>query len=187
MTRLTTVLLLALTLAAPVRAHASSARVLPFDDMVGLADEIVVGEVEKSEARWQGKLIFTTVTVRVDESLKGQPGARIEITQPGGTAVHPVLKAPVRMDVAGESTLQAGERVVLFVERRRPTLRLIVGGAQGRFTIREDAAAPGPAVPVGPKKLMLQREGAQATLASEAMTLDELRNRIRAVVEEQKR
>jgi hypothetical protein len=171
--------------AAP--AFAESARVLGLDEMVGAADEIVVGQVERSETRWQGKLIVTVSTVRVDETLKGQPGSRIEVTELGGTAVHPVIGAPVTMTVSGQANLLEGENVLLFVEQKRPSLRQVVGAEQGKFVIRDNAASGAPGVPVGPKRLRVERRGESSTLAAEPMTLDTMRSRIRALVEGGKR
>ena len=162
---------------------AASERELSLDEMTAVADEIVVGEVERTEAQWHGKSIVTVSTVRVEESLKGAPGVMIEITEPGGTAVHPRLGVPVTMDVSGQGRLGVGERVVLFVQRRA-ALRQVVGAQQGKFVVREEPVTGEPAVAVGPKRLMVERDGGRTRVGSRAMTLAEMRARVHAVLGE---
>jgi len=41
------------------------------NQLIDLSEEIVVGEVVDSSARWQGKLVVTDTVVRVDEAMKG--------------------------------------------------------------------------------------------------------------------
>ncbi len=90
---------------------------LSVEQLVDYADEVVIGEITENTSAWQGKKIFTTSTVRVDEALKGEPEAEVEVVQLGGTAVHPVLGTPMRMDVSGYASFRVGERVVLFLQR----------------------------------------------------------------------
>ena len=98
-------------------AHAEVQDDLTLDQLVDYADEVVIGEVTQNRSAWQGKKIFTTSTIRVDEALKGDPEAVVEVVQLGGTAVHPVLGKPMRMDVSGFASFRIGERVLLFLQR----------------------------------------------------------------------
>jgi hypothetical protein len=178
-------LLVAVVLAlAPALVRAASERELTFEALVGAADEIVVGEVERTSARFEGRLIVTDAVVRVDETLKGGGGAsrKITITQLGGTAVHPRIGAPVTMDVSGQARLAPHETVVLFVEQPRPGRRQLVGGAQGKLLVHQDPASGQATVPVGPKRLRVARDAGGATVAAEPTSLDALRARIRAIV-----
>jgi hypothetical protein len=176
-------LLTAALLTAPGRTDAASQRALGLDELITAAVEIVVGEVVESETRFEGRLVITRSTVRVEESLKGAPGARVEVTQLGGTAVHPIIGAPVTMDVSSYTAFRPGEKVVLFVEPRRPTGRQLVGAAQGKLLIREEVASGTRDVPVGPKRLRVVREPGRDLVAPEVMTLDDLRARIRERLE----
>jgi hypothetical protein len=98
-------------------AHAEVQDDLSVDQLVDYADEVVIGEVTANTSAWQGKKILTTSTVRVDEALKGAPEAEVEVVQFGGTAVHPVLGKPMRMDVSGFASFRVGEHVLLFLQR----------------------------------------------------------------------
>jgi hypothetical protein len=172
------VLAAAIVLAARRAGAASQALGLP--ELVGLSQEIVVGHVLHARARWEGRLVVTSTVVRVDEALKGTPASKIKITQLGGTAVHPRLHAPVTMTASTYTELTPGEHVVLFLEEQRPGRRGIVGAQQGKFVVHDDADGRG-TVPVGPKTLRVTREGAHVALGAEAMTLDAMRDRIRAL------
>jgi hypothetical protein len=176
MRRLRAWLLFGLALATP--AWPASQLALGLDELIDAADEIVVGTVVGNAARWQGKLVVTVSTVEVEESLKGKSGRRIEITQLGGTAVHPVLGVPVTMSVSSFTALDPGERVVLFVDRRHPAVRQLVGAQQGKLVVRADPAGT-PRVAVGPKGLAGRARGDRLTITAEALSLDELRRRIR--------
>jgi hypothetical protein len=179
MRRLVPLLLLALAL--PARAEVSGPA-LTLDDLVDRADEIVVAEVVAAEGRWEGRLVVTDTTVRVQESLKGDAPEAIRLTQPGGTAVHPRLGVRVTTVASGVATLRPGEALVLFV-RTRNGRRHLVGGAQGKLVLADEppaaTAAPAPrrSIAVGPKRLAPDGAG---NIAVRGMTLDELRARIRA-------
>lgn len=173
-------LLLLVVVALPARA--ASEREMSLEEMVGAADEVVVGEVLTTSARWEGRLIVTDAVVRVDEALKGVPTKTVTITELGGTAVHPVIGAPVTMDVSGESRLAPHERVVLFVEQRRPGRRDLVGGSQGKVVLRVDATTGATMLPVGPKRLRVERDQGRTAIGAESTTLDAFRERIRTIV-----
>jgi hypothetical protein len=169
---------LAVAALAGAPARAQSPRPLALEEMVDLADEIVVGHVVGSEAHWQGKLIVTVTAVDVEESLKGAPGGRVEVTQLGGTAVHPTLGVPITMTASSFAPLGTGEHVLLFVDRHRSGIRQLVGGPQGKLTVRDATPAAPPAVVVGPKALAVTRDHGGAALAPAPMTLDAIRRRI---------
>lgn len=169
--------------ASPPPAWPASARALGLEEMADVADDIVLGRVVNSRPRWEGKLIVTQSVVRVEEWLKGRRGRKIKVRQLGGTAVHPVLGAAVSMTASSSVVLRPGEEVLLFVETRRRGVRGLVGGPQGKFLVREDPGTRERRIPVGPKRLMVIREGEREMLASEAIPLDALKARIRARLE----
>lgn len=169
-------------------ARADSAAPLPLDALIDGAQEIVVGEVVSSEGRWDGTLVVTDVRVRVDESLKGSAPREVTLTQPGGTALHPRLRARVTTQASSATPFGVGEQVVLFVVGQQGTRRL-VGGAQGKLVVTPQQAPattgarsakkakPDATVTVGPKRLAPTEGGA---IGARDMTLDELRARVDA-------
>ncbi|MCK6556340.1 hypothetical protein L6Q96_17430 [Candidatus Binatia bacterium] len=176
---------LAVALAGALPVRAVSEREFSLDDMVSLADDIVVGRVLHSTPRWQGKLIVTVSQVAVGESLKGRPVDEVEVTQLGGTAVHPRLGVPVTMSVSEDAVLSPGEEVVLFVRQTRPGTRQLVGGAQGKLVIRPDPTSGVPTLPGAPHRLLVEREGEHRRIETAAPTLDAMRRRIDAAVARQ--
>jgi hypothetical protein len=178
--RLATVLVLLATLAGAVRAD--SGRALELDELIDLSAEVVVGEVVGSSSRWQERLVVTDTVVRVDESMKGSPPHEVTITQPGGTAVHPRLGASITTQASTFTTFDAGETVVLFIDRRGGT-RNLVGAQQGKLVVAPAGAAKGPtarALAIGPKKLLTQPGAPRGMIDTRGMTLDELRARVAA-------
>ena len=176
-------LLLALLLVvlASIPARAASEREMSLEEMVGAADEVVVGEVVTTSARWEGRLIVTDAVVRVDEALKGAPTKTLTITELGGTAVHPVLGAPVTMDVSGECAPRAARasrplRRAAPPRTPRPGRRLT---GQGRPACRRTRARP--RYPSGRSDSASNATGPGHDRA-ESTTLDALRERIRAIV-----
>lgn len=167
----------ALTWSPPV--YAETQHELDLAQMVGMADEIVVGRVEASEAKWQGPLIVTEATVAVEEPIKGEPEPEITVTQLGGTAVHPGIGAPVHMSASGFAALQAGEDVLLFLRRLPSGHRDLVGGGQGRFVLREHPESRKRMVPIGPKGLRVLLKADRRVLLSKELSLDEMVGRIR--------
>ncbi|MGH7895020.1 MAG: hypothetical protein ACREQL_10140, partial [Candidatus Binatia bacterium] len=149
-TRLATLLALLAILAGA--ASADSGRALDLDQLIDLSEEIVVGEVVGSTARWQGKLVVTDTVVRVDEAMKGRPPREVTVTQPGGTAVHPRLGAEVTTQASTFTAFTRGESVVLFVDQRAGVRRL-VGAQQGKLVVAPPAAqgAQPRGLAVGPK------------------------------------
>jgi hypothetical protein len=184
------VTLVVLLLTVHRTAGADSARPLGLDELIDGAEEIVVGEVIAADGRWEGKLVVTDTTVRVDESLKGGAPREITLTQPGGTAVHPRLGARVTTTASGMTALRPGEQVVLFVARQRGR-RQLVGGAQGKLVVRDEPGGEEPAgdaaakrripraLSGGPKRLRVEPGAGTPTIGTRNLTLDELRARVR--------
>ena len=108
--------------------HATTVQRLSFDELVSKASSIIVGKVDGSRTFWSGKLILTTYTLEVDETLKGQPSRTIELTTIGGTI------GTVMLHVSGMPTFEKGENAVVFVEKSG-AFSTIVGLGQGKFTV----------------------------------------------------
>jgi hypothetical protein len=87
------------------------------------------------------------------------------------------------MNVSEQVIFRPGEEVLLFVHKTTTGARQLVGGPQGKFVVREQPTTGAKEVPVGPKRLkVLQRDG-QQMVTSEVVTLDAMRDRIRAYLD----
>jgi len=96
------------------------------------ASDVVVGRVESQSARWtqDHSAIFTEVTVRVSQSVKGisKAGDAIVLRREGGEV------GGLGMLVTGAARFTVGEEVVLFLEKRGAAL-WTVGMAQGKLHV----------------------------------------------------
>ena len=104
-----------------------------FDALVARAGEVFLGQVTDRSSRFVvrgGKrLIVTDITYRVDEAVKGTPGAIKVLTVLGGAV------GEVRMDVAGMPAFLVGDRDIVFVRPGTPALTPIVALYHGRFRV----------------------------------------------------
>jgi hypothetical protein len=105
-------------------------------DLAREADEVVHGRVIGQTSYWDDHVIMTEVTVEVVECLKGErpAGERVVVRQPGGRV------GELAMLVPGMPTFLNDEVVVLFLEAGSVEgASLVMGLAQGRFTVAADA------------------------------------------------
>jgi hypothetical protein len=110
--------------------YATSVRRLGFDDLVTRAGSIIEGNVISSQTyrSGDGKLILTTYTVNVQETLKGRAQQTLTITTIGGRIGNTILH------VSGMPVFSPGEKAILFLEQSQ-SYTTIVGLNQGKFAI----------------------------------------------------
>ena len=126
--------LLVAVLASP--ALATTVAKLSLEQLVQRADLIVQGQVQSVYSQWdqQRRLVFTYVSIRVDEPLKGVQRQSVLIRQIGGTV------GTIEMSVAGAPQFKSGERALVFLKRQDATTFQVVGMNQGLYRIVEDSA-----------------------------------------------
>jgi hypothetical protein len=128
----------ALALSAATAAHADVSVRLSNAQLTARSEIIVVGRVVAAESRWVDRTLVTAVTVRIEESLKGGASGDMEVILPGGADANRRIK--VAMTFPGAPTMQAGERVFLFVSYDTDVAGYVISGfAQGKFSIFTDA------------------------------------------------
>lgn len=177
-------LVLALSvLGASTYAHATISEALSLEELVGLADHVVVatavGERARRDARGR---IVTDYTVRVEEVMKGdaRPGATLVMTRLGG------VLGDLGMRVEGEPSLEVGERYVLFLDRLSDgrTLRP-VGMSQGVMPVQDRGGEPTVLPGGGGLALVRRVQGGQLVPAPAAILhatpLTELRDRVERI------
>ena len=129
--RLIAVLVLLGTGAFP--AQASTQQKLSLAQLSAQADVILRGQVETITTRQASdrRPISTMVQVSVERQFKGPKVSTVTIEQAGGS------QGDVRLAVPGSPEFSAGENVILFIRQGRSRGAFnIVGGKQGKFTIR---------------------------------------------------
>jgi len=122
-------------------ASATILRELGLGELVRQADRVVVARVEARVSRWEGGRIVTDVTLRVEETAKGDArvGERVVVTTMGGSVDG------IGMTVVGEAAFVKGETALVFLTALDATwagVRAweVVGMAQGRMPVTVDAA-----------------------------------------------
>jgi hypothetical protein len=117
---------------------ANATTVIPpsFDDLVRRAQIIFEGEVTGLHSQWIGEgaehRIVTYVTFKVDDALKGDPGANYSIRMLGGTVDGRT------MEVTDAPKFKVGDHDLLFVENNGSQFIPLVGIMHGRFRIEKD-------------------------------------------------
>src|SRR5437764_6180049 len=109
-----------------------------FDDLVARAEMIFQGTVTDVRSEWAGegaqRHIMSYVTVKVEETIKGNPGASVTLQMLGGTV------GAETMEVADAPKFKVGDRDILFVENNGTQFIPLVGIMHGRFRIKKDEA-----------------------------------------------
>jgi hypothetical protein len=125
------VLSFACLLTLSISAQATTVERLTLEELAVRAPLIVEGTVRSSESHWSsnGKLIITTTTIEVTDSIKGQAPRTVAVTTIGGQVGRSVLR------VAGMPVFKPGEATVVFLEPSG-AYRTVLGLGQGKFTIR---------------------------------------------------
>jgi len=130
-----------LLLAAAARnAEATTAVRLSNDDLTDQADLIVIGRALDQESRWVGGNLVTFVTVSVTEVIKGEAGATITVSLPGG--VDAKRKFPVAMTYPAAPRVGPSEEMFLFLtagDEATEGAYAISGFSQGKFSIVQEA------------------------------------------------
>ena len=115
---------------------AQATTVIPpnFDELVSRAQVIFEGEVTGLQSQWIGEgsehRIVTFVTFKVDDTLKGNPGATYSMRMLGGTVEGQT------MEVTDGPKFKVGDRDVLFVENNGSQFIPLVGIQHGRFRVK---------------------------------------------------
>lgn len=153
-------------------------------DLTGLAqgaDAVVHGVVRRVESRWSGDgmRIVTDVEIQVTESLKGQPGGTVLVTQPGGRV------GDVGQVVHGLASFAEGEEVVVFLQKRGARAFRVSAMAQGKYQVQRSAdGKTALAVPEPTEALLLDPVTRKPTAsASQPMTLEQLKAAVRAALD----
>jgi hypothetical protein len=126
--------LMAAILAAP--SLATTVTKLDLAQLVKRADLIVQGQVQSVYSQWdeERRLVFTYISIRVDESLKGGSRQSVLIRQVGGTV------GTIQMSVAGVPQFKSGEMAIVFLKHQDDSTFQVVGMNQGLYEIVEDFA-----------------------------------------------
>jgi len=166
---------------------ATATTVIPpnFDELVGRAQIIFEGEVTGLQSQWIGEgaqhRIVTFVTFKVDDALKGEPGASYSIRMLGGTVDGRT------MEVTDAPKFKVGNHDILFVENNGSQFIPLVGIQHGRFRVQKDQAGRDTLITGDGQPLadVNQLGGNEAAMASSkaSLSLDDFKSAIRSHVQ----
>ncbi|PYK56556.1 MAG: hypothetical protein DME47_01740 [Verrucomicrobia bacterium] len=107
-----------------------------FDELVSRAEVIFQGTVTDVRSQWVGeggqRHINSYVTFKVEDAIKGKPGAQITLQMLGGTV------GSETMEVTDAPKFKVGDRDILFVENNGTQFVPLVGIMHGRFRVKKD-------------------------------------------------
>ena len=168
-------------LLVPSLATGSLVQALDLAELTDQAEHIVVAQVVSAESAWDSshRNIHTRIEIKVEEAWKGSlaPDGRLVIVQPGGTV------GDIEMRVHGMPSFASGEKAVLFLAGQGAPR--VVGMSQGKRPLRWDGTAKRWVAESAEHSAVVRRDfrgRLQPAQPEPAMTLDELRQRVRALV-----
>ncbi len=129
-------LVLAAALLSLNAARATTVVPPSFDELVTEAETIFEGTCLDTKSQWIGegaqRHIVTFVTFKVEEALKGNPGATYTLRMLGGTVDG------TTMEVSDSPKFKPGNRDILFVEHNGEQFVPLVGIMHGRYRVERD-------------------------------------------------
>ncbi len=168
---------------------ANATTVIPpnFDELVSRAQIIFEGEVTGLQSQWIGEgaehRIVTFVTFKVDDALKGDPGASYSIRMLGGTVDGRT------MQVTDAPKFKVGDHDILFVENNGSQFIPLVGIQHGRFRVQKDQAGRDSLITGDGQPLadvnQLGGDEATAALSKAALSVNDFKSAIRSHVRQQ--
>jgi len=111
-------------------AQATTLMRMSVEKMARTAEMVVRARCVANETGWDAGEIWTVTTFQIEETWKGAPGELITVRLLGGRAGN------LTSTVDGAPRFQAGEDVVLFLERTARGDFSVVSWMQGTFRIR---------------------------------------------------
>ncbi len=109
-----------------------------FNDLVSLADTIIIGTVSKQQSNWNDPLaqdfIHTAITLKYIETLKGEINSKTyELIIAGGVI------PPFTLNIPGAPSFSINKRYILFIKNNHKALFPLVGVHDGVFVIETTA------------------------------------------------
>jgi len=157
------------------QAGATVLRYLSLEDQCDRAEVIVVAVASSRSSSWDdnSRRIYTDTRFSVEEPVKGGVSGVITVRQLGGQV------GDIGMSVAGTPVFLAGERYVLFLDKRPDGKYRVVGFSQGCYPVvggPEGKAKVMPGMAAGPGVHLL---GGQPGKAVSSRSLNEFLAQIR--------
>jgi len=107
-----------------------------FNELVTLADTIIIGTVTKQESKWDDPIaqdfIHTEITLDDTETLKGHNNLNPYILTIAGGVIPPYV-----LSIPGAPSFSANQRYILFIKDNNKVVFPLVGIHDGIFIVEE--------------------------------------------------
>ena len=115
-------------------AYAALVSSLSMQEMIGQSELIVHGRVIRSWAAWDSghKYIWTHYRIEVIDPIRGNPGASVVASEPGGRVDG------INMSASGAVEYRQGEETIVFLYRTPIGYFRATGLGQGKYTVASD-------------------------------------------------
>jgi hypothetical protein len=112
-------------------AHATQVPALSLEGLIGQSDIIAHGRVISSWPAWDSghKYIWTHYRIEVLDPIRGNPGASVVVSEPGGSLDG------VSMSISGTPDYAVGEEAIVFLYRTPIGYLRATGYGQGKYTV----------------------------------------------------
>lgn len=165
---------LSLLCAAPLSA--SVAKAMQFEDKVGRADAVVLGEVVRTSSRFAegGKWIVTDTTLKVEKTFKGTSSEEVVLTTPGGSV------GGIHQQTVGVPRFEDGAERVLFLKQMKDGGTTIVGMAQGAYEVTKGTDGKQLVQPMSSELILVDERTGMVVAAEETRkTVDQFEAAVR--------
>lgn len=139
MKKFTRLFLLLIALIGASSLHGTTVIPPTFDELVNRAQVIFQGVVTDVRSQWIGegaqRSIVSYVTFKVEDAVKGKPGATYTMRMLGGTVGDQTI------EVTDCPKFKVGNRDILFVENNGSQFVPLVGIMHGRFRVEREEAS----------------------------------------------
>lgn len=137
----------------PAPAHATTLIKMDLKELVRHSDQIITGRVLSLKGVYEHGRVFTYVTIKVTERLKGGGQSQVTLRLLGG------LTKDLGTLIAGQANFFEGEDTLVFLQQQSASKYLIVTGmSQGKFTLSptDTSNQPRYVIPQGVSTPLLQ-------------------------------
>jgi hypothetical protein len=174
------ILIVMMLISSSLVAHATVIVPADLNELSKDARMIARGRVVAVDSQWADdrRTIETRVTLAIETYLKGQLGETVQFRVPGGTVGR------FRNVVIGAPQFVVGQRVIVFLGTRGPSVPFVLGLSQGVFRVRQDPAGAWMVTPA-PMPGVSHTAQTAASVSRGPAPLDAFEGEIRALVEGQ--
>ena len=177
----------AILLSATTIAMAEIGKRLTLSEKVAASDNIVHARCVQTRTEWRNGIVVTQADYVVLDDLRGKGAQNLQLTVPGGTAVHPTLGIPVTTALSNGVDVRVDDEAILFLKANAQGENRLVAGEQAYVRLGSDSSGK-PTVRTDERRLVAKpanESGAPSTatdVSTETFSIDDFKQSIRLAV-----